>query len=97
MTTTLALKERYDRAVAHALANRVPDEDRNGPGFEPVTVTGWYGVPTVSGRQAWVRYTWSNGRCYQGVCTYDLTAENDLRDAELAYEPWHHDATWRRP
>lgn len=72
------------RDAAHAA--HVPDSDRDGPGSEPVTVSGWYEVPTVSGRRAWQRYDWRDGQCVQGVCTYDLCAEDAYRDADAAMD-----------
>lgn len=73
--------EKCDAAYAAARAALVPDEDRAGPGSEPVTVSGWYTAPTVSGRPAWVRYDWREGRCVQGCATYDVTAERTAASA----------------
>ena len=64
----------YEAALTVALAARVPDDDRDGPGRDLVTVSGWYRVPAMSGRPAWVRYQWVDGRCEQRQCTYDLAA-----------------------
>ena len=92
MSALARRRERYEAALAAARAARVPDEDFDGPGREPVTVTGWYGQPTISGRPAWRHYAWRSGRCVAGHATYDLRAEDALAEAELDYEPWFHEA-----
>lgn len=81
-TTKLAeLEHRMEDAREVAIALRVPDSDRMGPGREPVTVSGWYEVPTLSGRHAWQRYDWRDGQVVDGSCTYSIHAENSYRDA----------------
>lgn len=86
----VALRPLYDDARRRALAARVPDGDRDGPGQDLVTVSGWYHAPTISGRDAWVRYQWINGRCRQGECTYDLDGEMhwDSVSAEYGQLDW---------
>ncbi|MEK7113370.1 MAG: hypothetical protein AAB873_00920 [Patescibacteria group bacterium] len=76
--------EQCEAAYAAADAALVPDEDRAGPGSEPVDVSGWYAAPTVSGRTCWVRYDWRAGRCVQGRATYDLGAEQARTRAVLS-------------
>lgn len=82
----------FDGARERALSARVPAADRDGDAG-PVTVSGWYVAPTKSGRTAWAKYTWSGGRCYEQVCTYDLDAEAALDQASDAhYDAWNADA-----
>ena len=78
-----ARRVKLNAVVAAAKAQRVPDEDRAGPGRVPVTVSGWYFVPTISGRPAWVRYVWNEGRCEQRECSYDPAAEDAATEADL--------------
>lgn len=82
-----AATDAFDDARERALAARVPVADRDGDAG-PVTGSGWYLAPTISGRKAWVRYTWISGRCNEQVCTYDLDAEDALDKAATA----HYDA-----
>jgi hypothetical protein len=83
-TTTYDLQLRYWRAVGRAMAARVPDGDRAGGSSEPVTTSGHYAVPTVSGRPAWARYMWRGGRCEEDYCTYDPIAEKRVVDLIVA-------------
>ena len=71
---------RFWRACDRALAARVPSGDRNGPAHEPVTLSGYYTVPTVSGRPAWARIEWIGGSTREAHCTYDPDAERKVID-----------------
>lgn len=73
----------YEKLRSSAIAARVPDSDRNGPGSEPVTISAWYDVPTVSGREAFAYFAWHGGIVRETCCTYDIAAERALRDAEV--------------
>lgn len=84
----------YARTQAEANA------DRDGS-CEPVTVTGWYRQPTVSGRDAWRYCSWHAGRLHTEVPTYDRAAHEELEeagrahyDAQRAYQD-HHPAAVR--
>lgn len=77
---------KFWRAEDRMRAAEVPAEDRDGAGAEPVTVSGWYPVPTKSGRPAWARYEWVNTPIHHAAelhCTYDRTYY-DLANALVA-------------
>lgn len=86
------IQRRFWRAEDRMLAARVPDADRNGPGREPVAVSGYYEVPTVSGRPAWAYYAWTDGRCSERHCTYNTHAEQAVVDLIVAGA----DPLWRQ-
>lgn len=85
MTALATLRAQYDAAHARAVAARVPESDL-APATEPVTTSGWYAQPTVSGRPAWCRVwvgartSWPQGEVTNstGVITYDPDAEDEL-------------------
>jgi hypothetical protein len=80
-----ALQCRFWRAEDRMMAARVPegDRDRSAP-TEPVTVGGYYPAPTKSGRPAWARIEWRNGRMHETHCTYDPDTEKRVDDLVIA-------------
>jgi hypothetical protein len=66
------LQLKFFRALERMRSNEVPESDRNGGSLEPVTVGGWYEVPTKTGRQAWARYVWFDGQLVESHCTYNF-------------------------
>lgn len=73
----------FAAARAAARAAHVPKSDL-APCTELVTVSGWYEQPTISGRPAWRRCTWVNGRLRSSAATYDR--ERDLELDAIAEE-----------
>ncbi len=78
-----ALRADFYSARLRAEQARVPDTDRCHDG-DLVRIVGWYQVPTVSFRPAWMRCAWSHGRLICGPCTYDVSAEEAAFDAFVA-------------
>lgn len=88
------IQRRFWRAEDRMLAARVPAGDRDGEStLEPVTVSGYYAVSTKSGRPAWARIEWSNGRHSESHCTYDPAAERVADELVIAGA----DPLWRQP
>lgn len=79
-----------EAARATAMAARVPDDDIDtGRHGEPIAVSGWYEQRTISGRPAWRRCDWRDGRLHEEAPTYDPEAERALGDASML----HYEAT----
>lgn len=79
---------RLTAARAAVEAAKVPNDDIDTGYSEPVTMTGWYALRTISGRPAWRLCTWVNGRVREDAPTYDRAAHDEVAAAGLA----HYDA-----
>lgn len=78
------------RALDEALACLVPESDL-APTTEPVTVTGYYRQPTLSGRAAWRYCYWVSGRLLSKPATYSRASEDHLLEAADRFYCAHKD------
>lgn len=78
------LQLKFWRAEDRMRAAMVPAADRDGAPREPVTVGGYYHVPTKSGRAAWARFEWRDGAAKETHCTYDPATVKTADDLVIA-------------